>query len=563
MRALSRELRTRIAGRVISLIVIFLVGVVSLVGGCHSDKPPNDPAATNGARKGDVQKRCDELLGSAFNMLQPDRLGITSDAETAAALLNQWLPSCAPSPGADGALSSSAKTFLQTLILQTLIGPDAVQRAEQPRFSPRDAQHVRNCLLAKSIKDAVIRPAKTDLDRVVRLFDYVCRNVALADDESETLPLTPYEILLFGRGSAADRAWVFADLLRQMRIDAIILRPGPTRSNAGQPENSTRWLVGVLLEGKVYLFDPRLGWPIPAAADSVQSPTVQRPATLSDVQTDDSLLRQLDVDADRPYPWTAEDLAGVRAEVITHRSFWTSRIKALQNSLSGERSAVIYDGLDDDETGRGLITRVAAFGKGRWDRNQIGLWPHPEKSFHGFDHLDDQQSPRLLVRRDPFQAPVPLQLVRTEAGNIQIAPAGPPQRDQLKIRTAQLLGSYESAVRSYLQIRRAGAIPENVPVPLEIRRMHARAAEDAFFWIGVCQFEQGDFAPAAATFRDYLNRYQDGVWTDHCRGLLGLALAHQGLFAEAVAELETIPTEAPEWFGYQLWKKRWRRLSKK
>ena len=119
--------------------------------------------------------------------------------------------------------------------------------------------------------------------RVVALFDLANTMVALAGKGEPTIPQSLHDITVIGKGTAEDRAWVFAELLRQGGIDAVILRPhsradsaaGPdaTAKSAGRAsEACRRWLVGALVDKQVYLFDPTLGWPIPTREDKGQSP---------------------------------------------------------------------------------------------------------------------------------------------------------------------------------------------------------------------------------------------------------------------------------------------------
>ena len=76
--------------------------------------------------------------------------------------------------------------------------------------------------------------------RVVALFDLANTMVALAGKGEPTIPQSLHDITVIGKGTAEDRAWVFAELLRQGGIDAVILRPHSPASEApaaaGAPE---------------------------------------------------------------------------------------------------------------------------------------------------------------------------------------------------------------------------------------------------------------------------------------------------------------------------------------
>ena len=156
-----------------------------------------------------------------------------------------------------------------------------------------------------------------DLERAKSLFDWTVRNIQLEPDDPNRIPRFPWETLLYGQGTASERAWVFILLLRQLDIDAAVLAvdegrgardegreekgekrgekgEGKDNKNAPGPEKATEnkknapgprsggekaeknlqpWCVGVLIEGNVYLFDPLLGLPIPAPNGVTRAPT--------------------------------------------------------------------------------------------------------------------------------------------------------------------------------------------------------------------------------------------------------------------------------------------------
>ena len=74
-----------------------------------------------------------------------------------------------------------------------------------------------------------------DLERAKNLFDWTVRNIQLEPDDPNRIPQFPWETLLFGRGTATERAWVFILLLRQLDIDAAVLAvdEGPAARRRG------------------------------------------------------------------------------------------------------------------------------------------------------------------------------------------------------------------------------------------------------------------------------------------------------------------------------------------
>ncbi|MCH7685297.1 MAG: hypothetical protein IH899_01215 [Planctomycetes bacterium] len=530
------------------LVVLCLGCNGSSTDSTNNTKISSSSASTNSA--------CREQMKRSLEMLEPDRLGISADSETAVAQLNDWLERCAEKSTDSAALGADIQK-----LLQPVLSPQQLNRLSSGRFVDGDGEHIRNCLLHKVLANLEFESAETELGRSVQVFHYIPRNIALAPASSQTLPLPPYEILLLGRGTAKDIAWVFADVLRQLKIDTVIL--GPAGSVAGETATSEqrRWLVGVLLDEHVYLFDPQIGSPIPSPLDTGQTPTVQRPATLAEVLKDDRILRDLDFSSEQPYPLYADDLRQLKVEVVGTTSSWSSSMQRLQAALSGNGSAVVYDGLQDDTDSVGLISRVANFGGQYWGKDDVAVWQYPESQLEAFEHLDETQRQLLALWQLPLGAPVAVGY-NPQTRQITI---GQPENGQLKTRTMHLLGDYRTAIGNYVKIRmRHARINPRLPIPPKIRLMHARAEDDAFFWMGLSQFEQGHLEAATSTFRDYLRRYAqqpNAAWPAHCRSMLALSLAESGDVSAAVDELKNELKKADLAARlrdrYQFWIRRW------
>lgn len=218
----------------------------------------------------------------------------------------------------------------------------------------------------------------------------------------------PWETLLFGRGTAMERAWVFILLCRQQRLDAVLLALGdPT--DAGKPdgksalpgeeslrEESLRpWAVAVLSEGALYLFDPVLGLPIPAP-DGVKLDAAGQldiePATLAQVVADEALLRQLDAGPAHPYPVKSSDLKRIVALVEASPSYLALRMKLVEARLDPQQNMVLST----------APTRLAAGDlKARPQVAETRLWTLPLETIRRRLQL----SPRRIAQRLRAQLP--------------------------------------------------------------------------------------------------------------------------------------------------------------
>ena len=113
------------------------------------------------------------------------------------------------------------------------------------------------------------------------VFDWVVRNIQLLPDSSLTVEEQeearlndsesaaaagipgvgyqryPWQSLLYGQGDYVDRAKIFILGLRELGIDSVML------ATQSESEGSVPWAVGVVVGENYYLFDTKLGLPIP------------------------------------------------------------------------------------------------------------------------------------------------------------------------------------------------------------------------------------------------------------------------------------------------------------
>jgi hypothetical protein len=358
------------------------------------------------------------------------------------------------------------------------------------------------------------------------VFDYVTRNIELVSDE-KALPLTPYEILVFGEGTPADRAWVFAELLRQLNQDAVIVTPA-----AGE---STAWFVGAIAKGEIRVFDPLRSTPVPTALHANRDDIL--PATLEDL-TKPSVLDSLTGGEEKKLaPALFEK---VRIELIGTPALWSPRMASLQPELKGDASVVISQKLTAKPgDSASIINRLATVERSQWSLDDVHIWKHPEARLEGFDAIDS-----LSDRWQPFQAPQRI-IVDPENGEATI---GDFSQLQMHTRSEQLMGQLKDAIQGYLRVqlayRKLGA-----NLPGEVRTLHADADEDAYFWSGVCQMEQGAYGEAANKFGGYVKQAEKFAGSRHgdqARILLARCLIHLGQLPDAAEALKPIKADSPE-----------------
>jgi hypothetical protein len=436
-------------------------------------------------------------------------------------------------------------------------------------FTDDDRLRLGEAVMARELSRWARGDEPDDVNRAMRLFDWTIRNIQLEPDRMtrdgkavEHMLQYPWETLIFGRGTAAERAAIFILLARQQGLDAAMLAledPADTAHHRLRP-----WAVGVLSEGNVYVFDPLLGLPIPAPGSPTLHESGQlviRPATLSQLAADDHLLRQLDVDPQHPYPVKAADLKKVVAQVDAQPWSLAERMKLVEARLVGDDRMVLF------VTPSAQAERFKA-GKGI---TGVGLWRASFDTVFQRVRLRAEYDARHGAMMAPF---IVSEVLRTQA-------AGPKSGDD---RQAPMFWESNAGAASQQSKRRSASSAEssetNAEVPLLAGRMlHLKGAflgdpsatayyqmcrlsdrqlaqmsegdaqrkqlagalrttkQFATFWLGLVAFEQRNYAAA----RDYLatrtlEASAAGPWTVAAKYNLGRIYEIEKEYAKAIRQ---------------------------
>jgi hypothetical protein len=295
--------------------------------------------------------------------------------------INQWLQEY-EEKNSDSEQASPAKLPEIAKTLQNWLAPEMLQDvvmredftiADVPLL--RDANIYRHVLswIDSPVSDdplfkdwlADLRAGKTgdlkleprDIDRLqtaMRLFDWMVRNVALESDQLpsppqlQVPPLPPgivfegpgyrqndYQTLWRGRGDWLQRCGVFTQLCTQAGIPSAVLA-----TQSDETGSRTPWAVGVLIGEEIFLFEPRLGLPIPG-------PDQTGVATLTQARKDASVMRRLDVAGFHDYPLSRTDISPSVALLNVRAETMSPRLKKLESGLTGDRRMVLWVDADD------------------------------------------------------------------------------------------------------------------------------------------------------------------------------------------------------------------------
>ncbi len=433
--------------------------------------------------------------------------------------LNQWIRPQRPS--ADWKPDPMIAT-----LPKPLAGLPQVRNLGQMEFTRFDGYALQEAAWLRDVSLWARGDMLDDLERAKSLFDWTVRNIQIEPESPKRIPLFPWETLFFGRGTATERAWVFILLLRQLDIDAALLAlddkqglgtsvpSGPSEPNSpGEtPDNPPRpWCVGVLIEGKVYLFDPLLGLPIPAPDGVARDETGQltiRPATLAEVRSDNKLLERMNAGSSRVYGVQASDLDNVTALLEASPQYLARCMKMLESRLAGDRKMV-------------LTTSPSADAR-RWTESaglaDVRLWQRPFQTLLRRSNLDRRQVQARLLAMLQFH----------------VIPAAPLSRGRILYLKGRFVGD-DGAMQYYQAARPSNAELRASSIKLDEKVLLLLGKQDATYWCGLIAYQRGDYDAAVDYFmKRTLEAYPSGPWTGGGRYNLARAYEVSGQTERAI-----------------------------
>ena len=219
-------------------------------------------------------------------------------------------------------------------------------RLDTRTFLPSDTGHFKGAVWGRNAVSWAKGESGSFAEQAVSLFRWTCDVVPLREADGgsfnvESVSRPVWQTLLTSQGTAAERAAVFMELLRQIGVASFLIKPADPAREEGFP-----LLVGAAVPGdekpSILLFLPEYGVPVPGASKTEGG--VPLPATLDEAADNDALLRRLDLE-DEPFPLTAADLAQVRAAVPTdpfnmsHRMWIMMRESVIERHDSSQDAA--------------------------------------------------------------------------------------------------------------------------------------------------------------------------------------------------------------------------------
>ena len=510
--------------------VVAIAAVACSTVGCRSRTPAATAPAAPATAAPAPRESADKMLYGAFAVL--DRLDDFDESrglELVFDRVTQW--SRAARPDAAG---WRADPLVASIPADLRAAAGAPPLDAEAFVAPADVVWLRDERWLADIARSARGGAVTDIDVAANLFRWTVRSLAVvadppmvaASDAPATRWWLPGEILLAGRASPAQRAWIFLALVRHAGLDgAMLATPGP----GGVPRP---WIPAVVCDGEAYLFEPAYGMPVPG-------PGGVGIATARQAAADPAILAALSL-PERAYPVQAGDVAGMSVLVAGDPWSLSRRMAGIAPAARALRDLRLA--VDASAVGAAVAAALPAGA-----RVEVRLWEFPWTTLAR--RRADPQAVAASLRRDlaPLSAGVP---VANPADRVLPRPL-------FAARVREFRGDLEGAKAAYLAARPArdvvaAALKQLPPAEADAARtLLAQMKEDAAFWLGVLTLGEGEWAAAV----DYLARMTlaaapDSRWADAARQNLGAAYAALGRRAEAAEVLRR--DESPQRFGSRL-----------
>ena len=517
-------LNARLFGWVVGMAAAFAVIYFSIP---NQPGGPAGPVLGTGTTEQANSSLCESKLVKWIVSVDPERLQFNTDIDSRIPELNRYWTTCG-STGSDPIVSDLKP-------IEAAVQGDYRERVLSPNFGRRDVEHIRQSLLLSRMATRIGAAQKTDLDRALAALVLVAQQVEpLPAESSSDHPLTPFESLLLGQGTPSDRAWIFAELVRQLHLDSVVF----IAEDAAIPP-----LVGVVIESEVYLFEPLTGLPVPAAGESQRKSLYREPATLKAVLADDTILRQLDLEG-LPCPWTAERLKAARVGLVGTSNTWAPRLAELQFQWPTAQLCVIYDGLGpSSDRKRGLVERVRNVLASHFDVGErLQVWAYPEQQCALYDSLNAEAAPHMVPLVAVMSGPTLFtENSDPESGKITVV-SQRSKRSLQQARVQHLLGHQIQAIAGYLPLLRVHlASPSIVNAEVQAALDQNRSVADkATYWMAATQFEGNKLEACVGTLTAYAKNFPLGEMGEAAAMRLSACLMKSQQYGPAAQILEGI-----------------------
>jgi hypothetical protein len=466
-------------------------------------------------------------------------------------------------------VSPWSKSKLLEKLPPELVATDFCKRLDRIEFAELESEYLAQCKLMKDVgrwvlerpyRDSLFAPWLAEkmamlpesdailLEQTMKLFDWTVRNVALEGSAKDIealirdpgFPISdlgsgyralPWQSMIFGRGDALQKSRVFTQLLFQQGISSVILSL-PDTSPGSSEKDRLLWCIGVPIADEIYLFEMRLGIPLPLADQAAV-------ATLREARSNPAVLRRAKLPGRFDYPVSADDLKNVVALLDIEPFAIGQAMKALEGRLAGEARMKLS--IDADKIAEDIRSIEPTL--------ETELWNLPWLSQLYNRNLRDRigdLSPFSLKYMAEFGAYLNESIVQQARmahfqGNFEttVDAIGAPRRYMtIRIDEATLAKlAHDTDVQRELQVlRRSNEKQEEFQFRVQQAQQFYRTAKlDSNAFLGFLQFDL-DNIDAATDWLDNRLLQIEGTerWKAQARYLLGRCCEAQGQNTEAI-----------------------------
>lgn len=384
--------------------------------------------------------------------------------------------------------------------------PDELTEIDSGTFTPLDVHHFDSCILLRDASENLQVEELPPLDRASSAFAFAVRQVRLHQRAGGLLP--PSYALRGGAGNSVERAQVFLGLLRQLGLDGCMIAVSGTSPD--QPSVSFP-LAGALIDKAVYLFDARMGLPLPG-------PNGKGIATLAQLKAQPELLQFLKGEDKLAYDLTADQARKAEVYLAVPLSALAPRMRWLQEHVASHEKVAL--GVDPAE----LLARFEAVTGPVKVLNWAGSADTPVRMLRSFlpteeGGTDKTRPPRRdlwVLETIPFQMmPQELLQIGGEPGNLLRQAFGRPFLDMHlepnRPRDLILRGRFDEATTSLVKLRdetRVQTARVNEVTDLSNKVAEWRKEIEAIFGgLLRAQAAKGAAPVSGATARELTNEY--------------------------------------------------------
>jgi hypothetical protein len=413
--------------------------------------------------------------------------------------LNSYLPRA----GADRRpelLSAAGRARLQQ---DFGFGAEEIIEIGRSEFTSVDAHYLAESLLFRDIARSLDVERLPPVARAEAALAWVIRNLRGIPPVG---PAVPAEFAAMrGAGTPVERTYVLLTLVRQLGLDAALI------GDPGAGANGV-WAVGVLADGQIYLFDARLGLPLPG-------PEGKGVLTLAQARTAADAFKPLALDPKLAYDVTPQRATAAEVLLTAPLSALSPRMRFLQE-IAGEQTVRIAA---DPEAERDRFRKAVGA-----DGPKVRLWcpPVPDafprllfaflpSAEGGGDGSAPSRQMQYYRSRLPLEAMPPfLGDLQGEPGNrvvTQFAAMAVGLDLPGQARDRILRGQFREATDQLVEVQsRAKRRSDNVEELEENAREWAKAARE--YAADLSRKEKGSLPPAEFERLDQNRRTAERLW---------------------------------------------------